>query len=177
MKNSTLFWEPNGENNPTVEQTHGKVVVLQNFNDPDNGYRWGIPYPDKFSIQDDYHLKVNGDLHEKWRNVKNHLIDARDKANESGRETHVNYLSGSGGSFPYFVASGKSSPQNGAPRLLTKAKPECLRSNTSYPEFPRINCTWWPTRITPGSRRWPPTAPMISRKFTGRCPVSRPPRK
>lgn len=50
----------------------------------------------------------------------------------------INYLSGSGGSFPYFVASGHSSSGMGAPRLLTGATTPGWWY--LYPEFPRVNC-------------------------------------
>lgn len=44
------------------------------------------------------------------------------------------------GSFPYFVASGKSSPQNGAPRLATGLTTPGFSSY--YPDFPRVACLW-----------------------------------
>lgn len=42
------------------------------------------------------------------------------------------------GSFPYFVASGKSSPSNGAPLLATGLTTPGFSS--SYPDFPRVAC-------------------------------------
>lgn len=49
----------------------------------------------------------------------------------------MNYLSGATGSFPYFVASGKSSPATDAPRLATgKTTPGW----SDWPDFPRVDC-------------------------------------
>lgn len=71
-----------------------------------------------FEIQDEYHLSTNWDLYDKWTKVKDHLTNANN-SDPSNRKTFINFLSGSGGSFPYFVASGQSSPGTNAPRLLT----------------------------------------------------------
>lgn len=47
----------------------------------------------------------------------------------------ISFWTGSGGSYPYFIASGKSSPSNSALRLPTgKVTPNHA---TSYPDFPR----------------------------------------
>ena len=49
----------------------------------------------------------------------------------------LNYLSGSVGSFPYFVASGKSSPGSHAPQLWTGVS---TVSKSKYRDFPRTAC-------------------------------------
>ncbi len=105
------IWDATSDN-PTLGDIRGKVVILQNFS---AGRKYGVDY-DSFSIQDQYHLGTNWDLYDKWLDVKKHL----EKANGAiDSIKYMNYLSGSGGSFPYFVASGHSSPGTSAPRLAT----------------------------------------------------------
>ena len=125
-----IFWQPISDN-PTLGQIRGKVVVLQDFS---AAQKYGIYY-DSFSIQDEYNLSTNWDLYDKWTDVKNHL-DAANKASPDAK--YMNYLSGSGGSFPYFVASGHSSPGTSAPRLATgRTTPGWANS---WPDFPRVDC-------------------------------------
>ena len=50
----------------------------------------------------------------------------------------ISFWTGHGGSFPYFVASGKFSPGNNHPRLLTGLTTPGWKSY--YPDFPRIAC-------------------------------------
>ena len=92
--------------------------------------------PMQYSIlkkQDDYTLNTNWDLYNKWTKIKKHFNDGNTTAG-----IHINYLSASGGSFPYFVASGHSSPATGAPRLATGYTTPGW--NSSYPDFPRTDC-------------------------------------
>jgi 1-phosphatidylinositol phosphodiesterase len=124
-------------NNPALRDIRGKIVVLQQFT---SSTRLGIPWS-SLAVQDDYYVRTNWDLANKWRAVKGQLDAA-----QSGpwSTTYVNFLSGSIGSFPYFVASGHSSPQTGAPNLLTgltrgfidtcSSNPQCI------PEFPSVGC-------------------------------------
>ncbi len=118
------------DNNPSLQQVRGKVVTLNNF----LGARYGISYPANFDIQDNYHLSTNWSLYDKWVGVKDHINKAN---NDNGRHTFITYLSGSGGSFPYFVVSGHSSPGIGAPRLATGLTHPGWAG--SYPDFPRVN--------------------------------------
>jgi len=80
-------------------------------------------------IQDRYHFSSNWDLDNKWACAKTHFEKTasglgnetgcqRDGASVDNCRPYINFLSGAGWSFPYFVASGHSSPQTGAPRLL-----------------------------------------------------------
>jgi 1-phosphatidylinositol phosphodiesterase len=124
------FWKPTSDN-PRLGDIRGKIVVLQNF---PAGTKYGINY-DSFSTQDDYVLDTNWDLYDKWTKVKDYL----DKANTGDTNTkYMNYLTGSTGSFPYFVVSGHSSPQTGAPRLMTGRTTPGWKD--SWPDFPRVNC-------------------------------------
>lgn len=65
--------------------------------------------------------------------MKDQLNYARSK-----EESCLTFWTGSVGSFPYFVASGKSSPQNGAPRLATGLTTPGFKKY--YPDFPRVAC-------------------------------------
>jgi 1-phosphatidylinositol phosphodiesterase len=143
-----LFWKPTTETlDPTLAVTRGKLVVLRDFPCPDGKFcRFGLEWNKYGSqdIQDEYQLRTNWDLHDrKWGAVKRQLVRARDAAGQATHPIFINFLSGSGGSFPYFVASGKSSPRNNAPRLST-GKVECITTNRLYPDFPRLSCAWAP---------------------------------
>ena len=116
--------------NPTLDEIRGKFVIMQEF----SGGDYGIPYGN-LDIQDEFSLTTNWDLYDKWLAVKNHI----NKATNGNRNTiYMNYLSGANGSFPYFVASGHSSPGTGAPRLATGLTTPGW--NSSYPDFPRTTC-------------------------------------
>lgn len=132
------YWDKYKENflldtnyNPIMCQMRGKIVILQ---DLEACNRYGINY-NNFCIQDDYHLDTNWDLYGKWEKVKDHFYKTDQGDNE---KIYMNYLSGSGGSFPYFVASGHSSPGTSAPRLLTGRTTPGWKD--SWPDFPRIGC-------------------------------------
>ncbi|MCU1719486.1 phosphatidylinositol-specific phospholipase C [Pseudomonas sp. 5P_3.1_Bac2] len=112
-------------------QVRGKLVLLIDFA---GGNDMGIAYSSAtLAIQDDYQMKTNWSLYAKWLKVKNHLLAAQ----QNPRQMHINYLSASGGSFPYFVASGHSDSRTGAPRLLTGL---VTLKATRYPDFPRVGC-------------------------------------
>lgn len=129
--NKESFWQGAGDN-PLLGELRGKIVVLQNFGGP----RYGIPYPGAFRIQDHWELGSNWDLYDKWDKVKAH---ARTAIAGDRQHCFVNYLSASTGSFPYFVASGASSPQTDAPLLLT-GRTTIGGWKDSWPDFPRVSC-------------------------------------
>lgn len=89
-------------------------------------------------------ISSNWALANKWNYVRNQLIDAD---NESDR-IYVNFLSAAGGSFPYFVASGKSSWGTWSPALLTGWTEgwwpfnTCDRNNACIEEYYRTNCSF-----------------------------------
>jgi 1-phosphatidylinositol phosphodiesterase len=127
-------------NNPTLGELRGKIVILQNFPGSDYGLSWS-----NANIQDNYNLITNWDLYDKWIDVRNHL-NAANTGNIN--DIYINFLSGSGGSFPYFVASGHSSPGTGAPRLSTGLVDPISCDSSCYPDFPRVAC-WdpcWPVK-------------------------------
>ncbi|KAG8299047.1 hypothetical protein J6590_003016 [Homalodisca vitripennis] len=109
----------------------GKFIILSdNYQFDSFGLQYG-----QSNIQDNYNLGTNWDLYSKWESVKNQLENAK---NGDPNTFYINYLSGSGGSFPYFVASGHSSPGTSAPRLATGMTTPGWSS--SSPDFPRIDC-------------------------------------
>lgn len=123
-----IFWvNTNKTNNPTVGDFRGKLVLLS---DVFSLNKYGLSYRD-INKQDDYHLNTNWDLYAKWDKIKAQF----NRSNNSSGTTYMNYLSGSGGSFPYFVASGHSSPGTGAGRLVTGLTEPGWRG--VYPDFPR----------------------------------------
>jgi 1-phosphatidylinositol phosphodiesterase len=115
----------------TLKKARGKFIIMS-----DNGWfdSRGISYGSS-NIQDAYHLTTNWDLYSKWEKVRDHLHRAKDGDSNT---FYINYLSGSTGSFPYFVSSGHSSPGTSAPRLATGLTTPGWRN--AYPDFPRINC-------------------------------------
>lgn len=117
----------------TLGEARGKFILLSNMVEF-NAY--GLRYGDDFNIQDDYYLATNWDLYSKWEKVRNQWDSTVYRGN-SGR-FYVNYLSGSGGSMPYFVASGHLNTGTSAPRLSTGRTTPGWKY--SYPDFPRVNC-------------------------------------
>lgn len=129
-----LFWTPNGTSNPTLGSVRGKVVMLQNF----AGVLQGISYSsleNQGTVQDNYELKTNWDLYGKWQQVKSQIMSA---STGDSNKIYLNYLSGATGAFPYFVASGHSSHETGAPQLMTGLT--TLTNPNTYPDFPRVSC-------------------------------------
>ncbi|MHA2890651.1 phosphatidylinositol-specific phospholipase C [Bacillus cereus] len=119
--------------NPTLGEMRGKIVLLPNV----SGSSVGIDYGGgQFNIQDNYNLNTNWDLYSKWESVKGQLQKASDLVGDPETK-YINYLSGSGGAFPYFVASGHVSHETDAGRLWTGALD--ITDPSKYKDFPRIN--------------------------------------
>ncbi|CAF0720979.1 unnamed protein product [Brachionus calyciflorus] len=126
-----VFWK-GSTRNPTIGDLRGKILLIKNFASETLGLEYN-----QFEIQDDYYLNHNWKLYNKWLKVKAHLLIA----NSSYKSTHngfINYLSGSGWSFPFFVASGHVLPLTRSSRLATGLTIPGWRN--IYPEFPRVNC-------------------------------------
>jgi 1-phosphatidylinositol phosphodiesterase len=130
--------------NPTLKDMRGKMVLLVNDFSALGPMKWNGAGQD---IQDEYDLGDNWDLATKWRS---HVIPQLNEAdavrtNSTARDTiFINFLSAANGGFPYFFASGHSSWETRAPRLLTGwtrgpggtcgGAEQCLR------EYPSVNC-------------------------------------
>ena len=117
--------------NPTLGNMRGKIVILKDYSDYGS---IGLNYND-LNIQDNYHLNNNWDLYDKWIAIKKQLIKANN--NYENETSYVNYLSGSGGSFPYFVASGHVTPSTTSNRLATGLTHPGW--SHMYPDFPRTD--------------------------------------
>ncbi|UKA04007.1 phosphatidylinositol-specific phospholipase C domain-containing protein [Photobacterium damselae] len=123
---SSYYINPKSDD-PTLGEVRGKFTIISKFRHYDPV---GIEYR-SMDVQDDYHISSNWALHDKWNKVKHHFL-------KSKHGISVNYLSASGGSFPYFVASGKSSQGSHAPQLLTGSL--VVNDPGVYPDFPRVGC-------------------------------------
>lgn len=117
--------------NVTLGEARGKFVVLSNVS---NLNPYGLSYGD-FDIQDESTLTTNWGLHEKYIKVMHQLYRA---AAGDPNMFYVNYLSGSVGAFPYFVASGHVSHGTDAPRLSTGLV--SVGKVDWYARFPRTTC-------------------------------------
>lgn len=127
-ENRGLFYD-GGSYCPTVGELRGKIFLLRE----DIPAEFGTDY-DYAHIQDYFELRSNWDLYNKWEKIKAYI----GKADASGSYSmYINFLSGSVGSMPYFVASGKSSHGTNAPQLSTGLLVGA--SSTKYPDFPRKN--------------------------------------
>lgn len=125
----SVFWSPTGEKDPALESMRGRLVLLS---DVMSLNVYGLNYRD-VDTQDYYDLGTNWDLYSKWEKVKEHAKES-DVMNSGVTLNHLS--AGSAGVMPYFVASGHSSPQTGAPRLLTGLTEPAFASY--YPDFPRV---------------------------------------
>lgn len=117
-----------------LREARGKIVMLKEFaGDTPFGK---LNFYHDLIRQDDYHLGSNWDLYAKWEKVKNTIKLANTSG--AGVAPFVNFLSGSGGAFPYFVASGHSDPATSAGGLSTGLTTPAF--NGWYPDFPRGAC-------------------------------------
>ncbi len=132
-----FYQNSNYNQNPTLKEIRKKILVLQNFTL--NQEIYGI-LKNYCSIQNDYSINTNWDVQNKWSKIKAHL----DKTikNGDGNKLYINYLSASspvGLIAPYFIASGKSSPNNGDPQLFTGII-ALTNSDEKYRYFTKNNC-------------------------------------
>ncbi|MCD3349046.1 phosphatidylinositol-specific phospholipase C [Clostridium botulinum D/C] len=132
-KYSNYLYKGKGIMNPKLGELRGKFVILQNFR---GTVEW-VLYIANFNIQDDYYLSTNWDLYSKWLKVKLQLFTANEFYLMGTNVKFINYLSGSGGVFPYFVASGHVSPGTCDARLATGLTEPAFHNY--YPDFPRVN--------------------------------------
>jgi len=128
---NSLFADPK-DANPMLGELRGKLLILPDFARSELAY--GIGY-ETLKAQESG-VSTNWSLYGKWEQVKSHLLTS---VQDRSGALYINYLSATGGSFPYFVASGKSSPQNDAPQLLT-GRTTVGGWWYSWPDFPRTSC-------------------------------------
>lgn len=118
-----------GNKQPTLGEMRGKIVVIY---DGLSGNAQGYNFSD-IAKQDDYQMKTNWSQYSKWEKIKDFINSSNTNSNIT-----INHLSGSGGSFPYFVASGHSSAGTSAGRLATGLTTPGWKHR--YPDFPRVSC-------------------------------------
>lgn len=136
-----------GSSNPSLGAMRGKIVVLQNFGTIGDlaAVTTAINYG-AVNWQDNYSLGDNRDLADKWHDIKDQF-GASDAFPGNQDQIYGNFLSAAGGGFPYFFASGHSSPETGAPRLWTGwlsdnvSGSSCGDASQCIGEYPRLNCT------------------------------------
>lgn len=124
---SDVIWVPTTQN-PLLGEVRGKIVIIQDF---PGTQTHGLLYS-TFTVLPHKQYSTNWDQYDRWVAVKTFL-----GATNSAGASRISFWTGNTGSFPYFVASGKSSPGNNDPRLLTGAL--SFKSST-YPDFPRVAC-------------------------------------
>jgi 1-phosphatidylinositol phosphodiesterase len=123
-----LFWAPTTQT-PFLGLVRNKIVLIQDFSAANI---YGLMYA-SFTVLPHKVFATNWDQYSKWLEVKNFLASANSAGN-----SHISFWTGHAFSFPYFVASGKSSSGNGDPRLLTGLTTPGFSSY--YPDFPRVGC-------------------------------------
>lgn len=114
---------------PTLGDVRGKIVFIKRFNEVVPN---GLTYS-SFAVVDNYSMTTNWDLYSHWETVKSALSDVTQ--GKMPEATIINIV-GSGGSFPYFVSGGRSSPHGG--HLVTGLTTPGW--SHSYPDFPRDSC-------------------------------------
>ena len=115
----------------------GKLVLLQDY--PGDTRFGELNWWGDTTRQDDHHMATNWSLYDKWTKIKGFIDTSSRLADSLDRhQHHANVLSGSGGSFPYFVASGHSDPRTDAPALVTGKTTPIFQND--WPDFPRGNC-------------------------------------
>ena len=105
------------------------MVIIQDFT---ASAIYGLLYS-TFTVLPHKRYSTNWDQYDKWLAVKSFLVGAN-----SAGVSQLSFWTGNVGSFPYFVASGQSSPNNGDPLLATGLTTPGFKS--SYPDFPRVGC-------------------------------------
>lgn len=123
-----IIWTPTSQN-PFLGEVRGKVVIIQDFT---ASAIYGLLYS-TFTVLPHKTYSTNWDQYDKWLAVKSFLVSANAAAS-----SRLSFWTGNVGSFPYFVASGQSSPSNGDPLLSTGLTTPGFKS--SYPDFPRVAC-------------------------------------
>ncbi|MGY4531191.1 1-phosphatidylinositol phosphodiesterase [Pseudomonas sp. TE3786] len=131
---SDVVWRRNANSYspPRVGDVRGKLVVLLDY-DYSAIPGFGMSYY-SFGLQDSWEVPTNWALYAKWEKVRNYL----DYSQKPGITGLINYLVGSNIAFPYFVASGHSSPGTSAARLATGYTTPGW--SWKWKDFPRVNC-------------------------------------
>lgn len=133
-KYKQIFWNPyesENSSNPQMKELRGKIVLISDVLSITDGLNYRL-----INKQDAYDIPNNWELYTKWLHIKNQLNIAKNTG-EYNQTIYMNYLSGSGGVFPYFVASGHASPGTSSNRLATGLTEPGFHAY--YPDFPRVD--------------------------------------
>lgn len=124
------IWRSGGraDANPSLGDVRGKIVFSQRF---DEDRPIALVYKYQYEILDDYYFYSNWDLYEHWEKIKDFMKSEAENVDPSAIS-----IMGSGGSFPYFVASGRASPE-GRHLVTGYTTPGW---SFKYPDFPRSAC-------------------------------------
>lgn len=140
--------------NPTLGELRGKIFVLH------DGWGSGKAIGTKAwpscaidsigaqTCQDHFSLSDNWDLANKWKSwvvpFFNKADNVRGADNDNRSSLYINHLSAAVGGFPYFFASGHSSWETSAPRLLTGMTrgliDTCSGDANCLAEYPSVSC-------------------------------------
>lgn len=112
-------------------EVRNKIVILQAFT---SNNTYGLLESDFIVEPHRYHI-TNWYLYDKWLLVKAALNTAN-----TSTLPYLTFWTGYGGSFQYFIASGKIYFTNSANRVATGLSTPLFKS--SYPDFPRVVCLW-----------------------------------
>ena len=137
---ASILYTGTGDNeNPTLGELRGKILILRDYGLSEGPSQYGIPYVGAH-FQDNFSLGSRLDLAIKWQDARNQFlqVDASTAQHVSG-----NFLSAFSFNFgfPYFWASGHSSNGTNAGRLATGLTrgviDTCSAESRCIPEFPQ----------------------------------------
>jgi 1-phosphatidylinositol phosphodiesterase len=127
--------------NPTLGAVRGRIVLLVDGLPKIGPLTWN---GDNQSIQDHYALSNNWQLAAKWQHYVLPQLQAAGRASASQDTLFINFTSASGGGFPYFFASGNSSPATHSPGLATGwtrgRLDTCAARESCLAEYPSHAC-------------------------------------
>ncbi|QWH76068.1 phosphatidylinositol-specific phospholipase C domain-containing protein (plasmid) [Bacillus mycoides] len=138
----SLFWNPTGSNNPTLGETRGRIILLQQFDGPMFGIRYA-----NLNIQDQWRIEVPplspNATYSKWIAVRNQFNNAMNNRNI----IHLNHLSANPGGigsrhfpwwpYPWFIASGYTTQVDSSPSQVAETS-----DNGQWPDY--IRESRWP---------------------------------
>ena len=135
---SQHFHIPPKSGNLPLGDIRGKIVILQNF--VSERINYGVRFPERILLQDDFQIPTIWNLHDKWNKVKKHMLLANQTINSNKIQPKyfVNFLSGAVGAMPYFVASGHALWGTNSSRLYLGFVHSL--GSKRYQDFPRISC-------------------------------------
>ena len=139
---------------PTLDQVRGKIVILTHGSARYDGV-YSISYgtnaygPVVLKMRQGkarcgkarWELRTNWDLYGHYLDTQDDFKKVSEVFGSNNTDDYwTSNIGGSTGSFPYFVASGHSSPGTHAPRLSTGLVDGISAGASKWPDFPRVAC-------------------------------------